>query len=141
VAIANDPVNGGRGLQLLAQAGLIKLKPGKGFKATEDDIIANPKQLKLIQIELVQLVRAYDEMDLIQGYPHHILLSKHFDANSALMYEGGKNKDYIIRFAIRPESKNDPRIAKFVDIYHHAPEVKAALDKAYGNLYKAAWEN
>ena len=28
VAIANDPVNGGRGLLLLQRAGLIKLKPG-----------------------------------------------------------------------------------------------------------------
>lgn len=44
VAIANDPINSGRGLQLLAKAGLITLKPGVGYKATEDDIIANPKK-------------------------------------------------------------------------------------------------
>ncbi len=30
VAIANDPINSGRGLQLLAKAGLITLKPGVG---------------------------------------------------------------------------------------------------------------
>ncbi|MDB5994143.1 MAG: metQ2, partial [Pseudomonas sp.] len=44
VAIANDPINSGRGLQLLAKAGLITLKPGVGYKATEEDIIANPKK-------------------------------------------------------------------------------------------------
>src|SRR5690606_39878888 len=55
-SIANDPINSGRGLQLLAKAGLIDLKPGVGYKATEDDIVANPKQLKILQVEAVQLV-------------------------------------------------------------------------------------
>ncbi|MCY1400158.1 lipoprotein, YaeC family [compost metagenome] len=67
VAIANDPINSGRGLQLLAKAGLITLKPGVGYKATEEDIIANPKNLKILQVEAVQLVRAYDDADLVQA--------------------------------------------------------------------------
>lgn len=65
VAIANDPINSGRGLQLLAKAGLITLKPGVGYKATEEDIIANPKKIKILQVEAVQLVRAYDDADLV----------------------------------------------------------------------------
>ncbi|MGE9665424.1 MetQ/NlpA family ABC transporter substrate-binding protein, partial [Escherichia coli] len=72
VAIANDPINSGRGLLLLAKAGLITLKPGVGYKATEDDILANPKKLKILQVEAVQLVRAYDDADLVQGYPAYI---------------------------------------------------------------------
>ncbi|MEG1082358.1 MAG: MetQ/NlpA family ABC transporter substrate-binding protein, partial [Pseudomonas sp.] len=51
VAIANDPINSGRGLQLLAKAGLITLKPGVGYKASEEDIVANPKKLKILQVE------------------------------------------------------------------------------------------
>lgn len=39
VAIANDPINGGRGLQLLQKAGLLKLRDGVGYKATLDDIV------------------------------------------------------------------------------------------------------
>ena len=38
ITIPNDPTNGGRALQLLAGAGLIKLKPGVGHMATVDDI-------------------------------------------------------------------------------------------------------
>ncbi|MGC8011237.1 MetQ/NlpA family ABC transporter substrate-binding protein, partial [Salmonella enterica] len=38
VAVANDPVNQGRGLLLLERAGLIKLKPGVGAKASLADI-------------------------------------------------------------------------------------------------------
>ncbi|MGV8921556.1 MAG: MetQ/NlpA family ABC transporter substrate-binding protein [Pseudomonas sp.] len=140
VAIANDPINSGRGLQLLAKAGLITLKPGVGYKATEEDITANPKKIKLIQVEAVQLVRAYDDADLVQGYPAYIRMAKTFDANSALLFDGLDHKEYVIQFVIRPESKNDPRLAKFVDIYQHSPVVRAALDKLHGKLYQAGWE-
>ena len=138
-AIANDPINGGRGLQLLAKAGLITLKPGVGYKATEDDIIANPKKLKILQVEAVQLVRAYDDADLVQGYPHYIRLAKTFDAGSALIFDGLEHKEYVIQFVIKPQSKDDARLARFVDIYQHSPVVRAALDKAYGTLYQPGW--
>ncbi|NBA97232.1 MetQ/NlpA family ABC transporter substrate-binding protein [Pseudomonas sp. R5(2019)] len=140
VAIANDPINSGRGLQLLARAGLITLKPGVGYKAAEDDIVANPKQLKILQVEAVQLVRAYDDADLVQGYPAYIRLAKTFDAGSALLFDGLDHKEYVIQFVIKPQNRNDARIARFVDIYQHSPVVRAALDKAHGKLYQAGWE-
>ena len=46
----------------------------------------------------------------------------------------------MIQFVIRPQSKDDPRLAKFVDIYQHSPTVRAALNKAHGSLYQAGWE-
>lgn len=141
VAIANDPINSGRGLQLLAKAGLITLKPGVGYKATEEDIIANPKKIKILQVEAVQLVRAYDDADLVQGYPAYIRLSKTFDASSALLFDGLDHKEYVIQFVIQPKSKTDPRLIKFVDIYQHSPAVRAALDKTHGKLYQAGWES
>ncbi|WP_309394864.1 MetQ/NlpA family ABC transporter substrate-binding protein [Chelatococcus sambhunathii] len=49
VAIANDPVNQGRGLLLLEKAGLIKLKEGVGFHGTLDDIVENPKKLSFTE--------------------------------------------------------------------------------------------
>ncbi|MGH8379812.1 MetQ/NlpA family ABC transporter substrate-binding protein [Pseudomonas sp.] len=141
VAIANDPINSGRGLQLLAKAGLITLKPGVGYKATEEDIVANPKQLKILQVEAVQLVRAYDDADLVQGYPAYIRLANTFDATSALLFDGLDHKEYVIQFVIRPQNKDDPRLAKFIDIYQHSPAVRAALDKAHGKLYQPGWES
>ena len=138
-AIANDPINSGRGLQLLAKAGLITLKPGVGYKATEEDIIANPKKIKILQVEAVQLVRAYDDADLVQGYPAYIRLAKTFDAESALLFDGVDHPEYVIQFVIQPKNKDDPRLAKFIDIYQHSPVVKASLDKTYGNLYQPGW--
>ena len=139
VAIANDPINSGRGLQLLAKAGLITLKPGVGYKATEADITANPKKINILQVEAVQLVRAYDDADLVQGYPAYIRLAKTFDAQSALLFDGLDHPEYVIQFVIKPQNKDDPRIAKFVDIYQHSPVVKASLDETYGTLYQPGW--
>lgn len=141
VAIANDPINSGRGLQLLAKAGLITLKPGVGYKATEEDIVTNPKNIKILQVEAVQLVRAYDDADLVQGYPAYIRLSKTFDAESALLFDGLDHPEYVIQFVIQPKSKTDPRVIKFVDIYQHSPVVRAALDKSLGKLYQVGWED
>ncbi|MGS0940898.1 MetQ/NlpA family ABC transporter substrate-binding protein [Pseudomonas luteola] len=141
VAIANDPVNGGRGLQLLEKAGLITLKPGVGYKATQADILTNPKHIQIIELEAVQLVRAYDDVDLVQGYPAYIRLANTFDPYSALLFDGLDHPEYVIQFVIRPDRQNDERLRKFVNIYQHSPAVRAALDKAHGTLYQTGWRS
>lgn len=139
VAIANDPINGGRGLQLLQKAGLLKLKEGVGYKATLDDIVENPKHIDIIELEAVQLVRALDDVDLAQGYPHYIRLAGTIDPNSALLFDGIENKEYVIQFVTRGDYQDDGRLAKFVEVYQHSPQVRAALDKAHGSLYQPGW--
>lgn len=140
VAIANDPINGGRGLQLLQKAGLLKLKEGVGYKATLDDIIENPRHIDIIELEAVQLVRALDDVDLAQGYPHYIRLAGTLDPNSALLFDGIENKEYVIQFVTRGDYQDDGRLAKFVEVYQHSPQVRAALDKAHGSLYQPGWQ-
>ncbi|MBU9226347.1 MetQ/NlpA family ABC transporter substrate-binding protein [Burkholderia multivorans] len=139
VAIANDPVNGGRGLLLLQRAGLITLKPGVDYRATTRDIVANPKHLKIVQLEASQLARSLDDVDLAQGYPSFIKLAGTTDPNSALLFDGTENKNFAIQWVVRPDSVNDPRIRKFIAIYQHSPEVRKALDNAFGSLYAVAW--
>lgn len=140
VAIANDPINGGRGLQLLQKAGLLKLKEGVGYKATLDDIVENPRHIDIIELEAVQLVRALDDVDLAQGYPHYIRLAGTLDPNSALLFDGIENKEYVIQFVTRGDYQDDGRLAKFVEVYQHSPQVRAALDKAHGSLYQPGWQ-
>ncbi|WP_323120532.1 MetQ/NlpA family ABC transporter substrate-binding protein [Burkholderia alba] len=139
VAIANDPVNGGRGLLLLQRAGLITLKPGADYRATTLDIVANPKHLKIVQLEASQLARSLDDVDLAQGYPSFIKLAGTTDPNSALLFDGTENKNFAIQWVVRPDSANDPRIRKFIAIYQQSPAVRRALDQAFGTLYAVTW--
>ena len=60
-------------------------------------------------------------------------------AQVARLFDGIDHPEYVIQFVIQPKSKDDPRLAKFVDIYQHSPVVKASLDKTYGTLYQAGW--
>ncbi|WP_462380499.1 MetQ/NlpA family ABC transporter substrate-binding protein [Pseudomonas sp. Marseille-QA0892] len=141
VAIANDAINGGRGLQLLQKAGLIALTPRIGYRATVNDITSNPKDLQIIELEAVQLARSLDDVDLAQGYPHYIRLAKTIDPASALLFDGIDNPEYVIQFVSRPDNKDDPKLRTFIDVYQHSPEVRKALDDAHGNLYQAGWKD
>jgi D-methionine transport system substrate-binding protein len=138
VAIANDPVNGGRGLVLLERIGLIKLKEGLEYKATVADIVANPKNIKITELIAQQLPTALDDVDLGQGYPA-TLKQFDIDPNSALIFDDVQ-KRFAIQWVVRPEDAQNPRINKFVSIYQNSPEVKAILKKHFGDMTVPAWE-
>lgn len=61
IAVANDPTNEGRALKLLEQAGLLKLKRGVSLP-TVHDISANPRHLKIVELDAAQTARALSEV-------------------------------------------------------------------------------
>jgi len=142
VAIADDPVNQGRGLLLLQKAGLIKLKDGVGFKATLDDIVENPKNLKFSEVPGPQLVRVTPDVDLALGYPNFIAIAKTFDPGSGLLYSGVEDKQFSIAFVVQKKKLDDPAIKKLVALYQNSDAVKAAIAKGFGEnskLYALSW--
>lgn len=143
VGVASDPVNQGRGLALLEKAGLIRLREGVGVRGTVNDVVANPKKLKLVEIEGPQLVRAIDDLDLAQGYPAHLVnAGRGALASNALLYSGLDDLVFAIRFVTRQDNANDPRVLRFVKLYQEAPEVKAQLLKSNHNdpkLFTLPW--
>ncbi|PPQ42308.1 MetQ/NlpA family ABC transporter substrate-binding protein [Rhodopseudomonas palustris] len=139
VALAGDPFNFGRGLELLEAAGLIKLKPDHGPQVNVDAVIDNPKKLKFLEIDFHQLPQSLNEVDLAHGYTHFLKASGVIDPHAALFWEP-INPRYGIVFVAQPKNKDDPRIAQFIKIYQTSPEVRAVLDKQYGDLYVRLWE-
>lgn len=144
VAIANDPVNQGRGLLLLQKAGLIKLKDDVGFLGTLDDIVENPRKLKFTEVEGPQLVRITGDVDLAQGYPHFIVAAGSFDPTSGLVYTGIEDRLFAVSFVTKAARKDDPTIAKFVRIFQNSEAVKRRIHTSFANsdkLYLLAWRN
>ncbi len=143
VGVASDPVNQGRGLLLLQQAGLIRLKDGVGTRGTVHDVVTNPKKLKLVEIEGPQLVRAIDDLDLAQGYPGHFVnAGKPEVAGSALLFSGMGDQYFAIRFVTRQDRVSDARIQRFIKLYQDSPAVREALLRSNANnpkLYTLAW--
>ena len=58
VAVPNDTTNEARALLLLQQEGLIKLADGAGITATTKDIVENPKNLKIQELEAANIPNA-----------------------------------------------------------------------------------
>ncbi len=144
VAIANDPVNQGRGLLLIEKAGLIKLREGVGFHGTLDDIIENPRHLQFTEVEGPQLTRVTGDVDLALGYPHFIAASGLFDPGSGLLYSGIDDRRFAILFAVHEDRAQDPKLRKLVELYQNSEAVRQAAAKAYHSndkLYTLSWQH
>ncbi|MDR2789909.1 MAG: MetQ/NlpA family ABC transporter substrate-binding protein [Campylobacteraceae bacterium] len=63
IAIPNDPTNSNRALELLQAAGIIKLNNEKELK-TKFDIVENPKNIEIVEIEAPQLPRTLNDFAL-----------------------------------------------------------------------------
>ena len=64
VAVPNDATNEARALLLLEANGLLKLKDGAGLKATKTDIVENPKNLDILEVEAAQVPRSLPDVDV-----------------------------------------------------------------------------
>ncbi len=62
VAVPNDVTNEARSLNLLEAAGVIKLKEGAGLTATKLDIVENPLELEIVELESAQIPRSLDSV-------------------------------------------------------------------------------
>ena len=64
VAVPNDTTNEARALLLLEQEGLIKLKSGAGVTATVADIVENPKNLQIKELEAATIPNVLKDVDI-----------------------------------------------------------------------------
>ena len=128
VAIPNDPTNGGRSLMLLEAAGLLKLKEGKGITATPNDLAANPKNLKIIEVESATLPRALDDTDLAVINSNFAMEAKLNPVKDSLFIE--KDSPYANVIAVRTGDEKRPELVKLAKALR-TPEVKKFIEDKY----------
>jgi D-methionine transport system substrate-binding protein len=131
IIIPNDPTNGGRSLLLLQQVGLIRLKDSVGFLPTVNDIVSNPKQIKILQMEAPQLTRALDDQHVAVA-----IINGNFSASIGLtathdgIFMEDSSSPYVNIIVARAEDRNDDRIVRFVKAYQ-SPEVEQVAIKEF----------
>ncbi|EJN33930.1 ABC-type metal ion transport system, periplasmic component/surface antigen [Pseudomonas sp. GM84] len=121
VAIPNDPVNTGRALVLLAEAGLISLKDPSNPQSTQRDITANPHHFKIRELEGAMLARSVKQVDLAFVFANYALEAG-IDTNSALIVEKGKDL-YVEYLVARPDNLQDEGLQKLAKALN-SPEVR-----------------
>ncbi len=62
IAVPNDVTNEARALQLLAANGVITLKDGVGLEATKTDIVDNPKNIEVVELEAATIPSALPDV-------------------------------------------------------------------------------
>ena len=136
VAIQNDPTNGGRALLLLQDKGVIKLKPGTGFKPTVLDITENPRKLKIIEIEAGQTVRSLADVAAAAINTSYAVDAK-IDPNSAILREEPKGP-YTNLIAVRAADKDKPFVQALVESYR-SPELKTFVADRFKGSILPSW--
>lgn len=137
VAIANDPSNGARGLQILALHGLIKLKEGVGATATVADITDNPKKLKFVELDAAQLPRSLQDVDLVSINNNYAVQAGLDPSKDALARENVEGP-WVNIIAVREEDKDKPWVKQLIDAYHSDP-VKQFVEIRFKGTYIPAW--
>lgn len=133
VAIPNDATNGGRALNLLESAGLIKLDGKDKVTPNEKNIVENSKNLKFVSMESVQIPRSLDDVDFVAintGAATDAGLNPKTDSIYLEDANGENAKQYYNIIAVRTEDKDKEVFKTLMEAYHQE-ETKKVLDEIY----------
>lgn len=137
IAIPNDPSNGARALILLDKNGVIKLKDNKNILSSVNDIVENPKNIKITEVEAAQLPRVIKEIGgaVINGnYAIEAGLNPTKDAK----FVEGKDSPYANILVVRTGEKNNEAYQKVLKAFQ-SEKVKSFIEKTYNGAVVPAF--
>lgn len=139
IVIPNDSTNEARALNILQSAGLIKVKKNVEFPTTKD-IINNPKNLKIKEVDASQTVNSLSSVDAanING---NYAQSAGLSPNSAIYVEplNKLSEKWVNIIAANKEDKDNKLNKEFVKAYQ-TDKTKRLMKKYYGKSQITAWD-
>lgn len=134
VALPNDPSNLARGLLLLQQAGLVKLKEGVNpLRVSELDLAANPKKIKLLPLDAAHLPRSLDDAQyaIING---NFAISSGLKLTDAVLLEKTP-EHYLNVVAVKTKDQGAPW-AKDLEAAFRSAAFKQVVDTKFAGYAK-----
>ena len=138
IGVPNDPSNEGRALIVLQSVGLIKLRDGSGILATTADIVANPKDVKIKELDAGVVGRSIDDLDAAVVNTDWALKSGLKPDADRIAQEPLADNPYRNFIAVKAGHENDAWVKTLVAAYQN-DAVKDALAKAYHGTGLPAW--
>ncbi|MFE4591506.1 MetQ/NlpA family ABC transporter substrate-binding protein [Streptomyces laurentii] len=129
VAVPNDTTNEGRALHLLADNGLITLKPGVGTDASLADI-TDKKGLEFKELEAATVPRALNDVDAAVINGNFAIDAGLQPAKDALVVEKAEGNPYANILVVKKGQEKDARVAKLAKLLT-SPEVKKYIEDHY----------
>ena len=118
---------------------MIKLKDGVGLLPTSLDIVENPKNLKIVELEAPQLPRSLDDAQIALAvinttYASQINLTPAKDG----IFVEDKDSPYVNLIVTREDNKDAENVKKFVQAYQ-SDEVYEAANKVFNGGAVKGW--
>ena len=118
IAVPNDTTNEARALLLLQDNGLIMLKDGAGLEATVNDIVENPHNLEIVELEAAQVPRVVGEVAFVVLNGNYALEAGYSVAKDSIAYESTDSeaaKTYVNVIAVKEVNEDSAKIKALVE--------------------------
>ncbi len=133
IAVPNDTTNEARALLLLEAQGLIKLKKDAGLTATKQDIVENPKNLEIVELEAAVIPRSMSSvaMGVVNG---NYALSAGLKEDTAIAFESSDSEAATTYANVVAVKKGNEKSEKSKALYKAmtSDKVKKFIEKKYG---------
>ncbi len=136
IAVPNDTTNEARALQLLQDSGIITLKDGVGLEATKQDIVENPHNIDILEVEAAQIPRSIDSVDYACMNGNYAIEAG-FKPSDALTQENPDSdaaQTFANVIAVSEANKDSEWAAKLVEVLHSAEIEKYITDTYEGGV-------
>lgn len=133
IAVPNDTTNEARALQLLQDNGIIKLKDGVGLEATVNDIVDNPYDVKIVELEAAQVARVVDETAFVVLNGNYALqagFSVRKDSIASEKADSEATQTYVNIIAVKEGNENKDSIKALVEVLK-SDEIKEYINETY----------
>ena len=133
IAVPNDTTNEARALLLLQDNGIIKLKDGVGLEATVKDIIENPYEVKIQELEAAQVSRVVPEVAFVVLNGNYALEAGFSVGKDSVAYESAESeaaKTYVNVIAVKEGNEDSEGIKKLVEVLK-SDEIKQFIIDTY----------
>lgn len=133
IAVPNDTTNEARALFLLQDNGIITLKEGAGLTATKNDIVENPYNVDIVELEAAQVPRVKDEVAFMVLNGNYALEAGFSVAKDAIAYEKADSeaaKTYVNVIAVKEGNENSDKIKALVEVLT-SQEIKDYINNTY----------
>lgn len=140
IGVPNDPTNGGRALLLLQEQGLITLPEDAGLKPTVLDIVDNPHNFKITEMEAAQLPRSLDSLDVAVVNGNYAIQAglKVSDALAIESAEGTAGTAYVNVLTVKEGRENETAIQALAEAMK-SQQVKDYITETYGGAVVAVF--
>ena len=134
IAVPNDTTNEARALLLLEAQGLLKLKEGAGLTATKQDIVENPYELDIVELEAAQISRSLESVAFAVMNGNYAIQAG-ISISDALAIEDAASvgaQTYGNIIAVKTGNENAEWVQKLVKVLHSEEVKKFIADKYAG---------